>query len=59
MWMVRLGSNLPFQQAAIVLQELTGIPVSDSTIQRCAEAIGHHAMMQADQNAERLHHDGW
>lgn len=41
---VLLGSEMPFQPARGVLEELTGISVSDKTVQEVTEAAGREAM---------------
>jgi len=48
-WMARLGALAPFELAAALLQELTGVVGSVSTLERTALAVGdafHHAQHQ-------------
>jgi hypothetical protein len=38
-WLVRLGGTLPFDQAAELLADLTGLVVSAATVRRLCEAV--------------------
>lgn len=53
-WLARLGATLPFAQAAALLSELTGIPVSASTLRRQTEALGATAVAVAEAEVARL-----
>lgn len=47
-WLARLGATLPFAQAAAVVRDLTGLPVSASTVRRQTEALGATAVLRAE-----------
>lgn len=53
-WLARLGATLPFAQAAALVGELTGIPVSASTVRRQTEAVGATAVAAAEVEVARL-----
>jgi hypothetical protein len=57
-WQVRLGAALPFAQAAVLLQDLTGIQVSAATVRRQTEAVGASAVAMAKAEVERLEQEG-
>ena len=49
---VLLGSELPFMPARAVLEKLTGLCVSDKTVQEVTEAAGREAMAMLGEAAE-------
>ncbi len=53
--MVQLGSELPFQRAVQVLDHLTGVQVSEGTLQRWTEAIGQEVVAETDRVSQQLY----
>jgi hypothetical protein len=47
-WLARLGANVPFAEAAALLEELTNIRVSAATVRRQTEALGATAVALAE-----------
>lgn len=55
-WVATLGAYLPFGQAAIALQQLTGVRLGPSTVERVTLAVGasvHHTQQQRSQQHRR------
>lgn len=53
----RLGALLPFVEGADVLQQIAGIPLSASTLERIAVALGN-ALRQAQHDLAKRHQEG-
>ncbi len=51
-WLVRLGGTLPFDQAAELLADLTGLVVSAATARRLSAAVGATAVALAEAEVE-------
>jgi hypothetical protein len=56
-WVATLGAYLPFAQAAIALEQLTGVRLGSSTVERVTLAVGT-SVQQAQRQRSQQHRQG-
>lgn len=54
-WMLRVGIQAAFGKAATLLEALTGLTISERTIQRWTEQVGAEAMQMLEADQAHLH----